>query len=150
MTFLYLDASAWVKHYYRERGTDRIHELLAGKDPRVCSVLGLVEVVATLARKRRAREITPEAFSERAAAVQRDWQTFLQIELTRRNLNQARAIAASTALRGADAVHFAALLSIRQRVSSFGHRVVLVASDAELLAAAETSGIPVIDPEVST
>lgn len=77
MTFLYLDASAWVKRYYRERGSDHIHELLSGEDPRACSVLGLVEVIATLARKCKAQEITREDFDLKMAEIERDWQSFI-------------------------------------------------------------------------
>jgi hypothetical protein len=47
-------------------------------------VLGLVEVIATLARKRKALEITPLDFDAKVAEI--------------------------VALRSADAVHFAALL----------------------------------------
>ena len=76
MTFLYLDASAWVKRYYQEPGSQRIHGLLSGVDPRVCSVLGVVEVVATLARKCKALEITREDFEAKLADLERDWAVF--------------------------------------------------------------------------
>lgn len=65
-----------MKRYYRERGSDRIHELLSGEDPRVCSVPGVVEVIATLARKRKAQEITPQDFDAKVADIERDWQSF--------------------------------------------------------------------------
>ena len=147
MTFLYLDASAWVKRYYRERGSERLRGLLSGDEPRACSVLGVVEVVATLARKCKALEITREDFELKVAEIERDWRTFVQIELTLDMLDRAKQAAARLALRGSDAVHFAALQSLEQRLSHSGHRVVLVASDRELKEAAEASGIAVIDPE---
>lgn len=70
--------------------------------------------------------------------------------MTLGTLEQAKDAAARLALRGADAVHFAALRSLQRRVSSSGHRVVLVASDRELKEAAETSGIAVFDPETES
>lgn len=150
MTFFYFDASAWVKRYYHERGSQHINGLLSGEDPRVCSVLGVVEVVATLARKCKALEITREDFEAKLTDIERDWRSFVQIELTFSALDQAKDAAARFALRGADAVHFAALRSLDQRLSSFGHRVVLVASDRELKEAAVACGIAVIDPEAES
>ncbi len=148
MTFLYLDASAWVKRYYQERGSHRLEQLLASNEARACSVLGVVEVVATLARKAKAREITRKDFEAKAAEIDRDWRTFIQIELTLEAVKDAREAAAEFTLRGADAVHLAAVRLLHQRLTSTGHRVILVASDRELKEAALTLAIPVIDPDV--
>ena len=82
MTFLYLDASAWVKRYYREPGSQRVHELLASEDQPACSVLGVVEVIATLARKCKALEITRDDFEAKLPEIEIDWRSFIQIELT--------------------------------------------------------------------
>lgn len=147
MTFLYLDASAWVKRYYHEKGSERIHEMLAEADQPACSLLGVVEVIATLARKCKALEITREDFEAKLVDIDRDWRSFVQIELTLGGLDRARYAAANLALRGADAVHFAALRTLHERLSNSGHQVVLVASDRELKEAAQASGITVIDPE---
>jgi hypothetical protein len=147
VTFLYLDASAWVKRYYREPGSERLQELLVGADQPACSVLGVVEVIATLARKCKAQEITRGDFEAKLAEIEADWRSFVQIELTASSLELAKDAAVRFALRGADAVHFAALQSLAQRVSGSGHRVVLVASDRELKDATQASGITVVDPE---
>ena len=136
MRFLYLDASAWVKRYYREHGSEQVHQLFSGEDARVCSVLGLVEVVATLARKCKAQEITRVDFEAKIAEIERDWRHFVQVELTLNGLDQAKDAAARFALRRADAVHFAALQSLQQRLSNSDHQVILVASDRELREAA--------------
>ncbi len=62
MIIYYLDASAWVKRYVQEAGTDWILELF-GKRPAFASAsLGYIEVSATLARKRRAGEIDEARF----------------------------------------------------------------------------------------
>jgi len=123
--FLYLDASAWVKRYYHESGSAQVHQLFSGDDARACSVLGLVEVVSALARKCKAQEIPRADFEAKLAEIDRDWQHFIQIELTLNGLDQARDAAVYFALRGADAVHFAALQSLRQGLSNSEHKVVL-------------------------
>jgi predicted nucleic acid-binding protein len=55
--FYYLDASAWVKRYYEEPGTRWVQELFAQNPTIACATLGLIEVMATLARKQKARDI---------------------------------------------------------------------------------------------
>ena len=149
MRFLYLDASAWVKRYYREHGSEQVSRLFSNGDARVCSVLGLVEVVATLARKCKANEISRQSFDAKAAEIDRDWKHFVKIELTLNDLNQARDAAVQFALRGADAVHFAAFRSFQQRLANSGHDVILVASDQELCEAATVAGYAVLVPENS-
>lgn len=52
MIIYYLDASVWIKRYYREMGTDWIETLFANNPPISCASLGLIEVLATLVRKR--------------------------------------------------------------------------------------------------
>jgi hypothetical protein len=100
-----------------------------------------------LARKCKALEITREDFEAKLADIERDWRSFVQIELPRGALDQARYAAARLALRGSDAVHFAALQTLDQRLTNSGHSVILIASDRELKEAAQASGITVIDPE---
>jgi predicted nucleic acid-binding protein len=57
----YLDTSALVKLYHQEAGTERMEELFAQQDNiLIISELAVVEFYATLARKVRIGEITPE------------------------------------------------------------------------------------------
>lgn len=147
MTFLYVDASAWVKRFYMERGSERLMDLLSQGDVLACSVLGVVEVIAALSRKQKAGEIAGEACQAKLAEVKLDWNRFLQIGLGPGVLDLAMEAARSGALRGADAIHFGSLEMLRRRVSAQGHRVVLVASDLDLLAAASSAGLDVINPE---
>jgi len=72
MIFYYLDASAWVKRYYLERGTSWMQSLFAGAPTLACASLGLVEVIATLARKRKAKEIDSMAFEQKAQEIEED------------------------------------------------------------------------------
>jgi predicted nucleic acid-binding protein len=51
MIFYYLDSSAWVKRYYQESGTTWVQSLFEHNQVLACASLGLVEVMATLARK---------------------------------------------------------------------------------------------------
>lgn len=60
----YLDASAWVKRYYQETGTEATQALFVEGAVLACASLGIVEVLATLARKRKARQISETQFRD--------------------------------------------------------------------------------------
>ena len=73
MIFYYLDASAWVKRYYSELGTRWVQELFAQNPTIGCASLGLIEVTATLARKRKVREIDPLLLERKVQELEEEW-----------------------------------------------------------------------------
>ncbi len=93
MIFYYLDASAWVKRYYEEAGTTWMQSLFAQGHTIASSSLGFVEVMATLARKHKAQEITDSLLQEKTGELEIDWDNFIQIQLT----SEAAGIAAALA-----------------------------------------------------
>jgi len=146
MKFYYLDASAWVKRYAQETGSRQMEELFAQEPRLACSSLGMVEVMATLARKHKAKQLTDADFEEHSGRVTEDWDDFIQIHFTPEAVLFARESAYRMALRGADAIHLGSALLFRQRFAEPDDEVILVASDRELKAAAQTSGLSVLDP----
>jgi hypothetical protein len=70
--FYDLDASAWVKRYYWEPGTQWVPELFAQNPTRACAALGLIEVMAALARKQKARDINLLAFARKAQELEEE------------------------------------------------------------------------------
>jgi predicted nucleic acid-binding protein len=147
MIFYYLDASAWVKRYYRETGTAWVPDLFAHDPTMACASLGVVEVMATLARKVKAREVSRSRLARKVQELEKDWRQFIQIHFTAEAVDRARDIARQRALRGADAVHLASALLLQSRFAEEDDRLVLVASDRELKEAAQASGLDVTDPE---
>jgi uncharacterized protein len=145
--FYYLDASAWVKRYYAELGTRWVQELFAQNPTIACASFGLIEVMAALARKRKAREIDPLAFEQKVQELEEDWGSFIQIHLTTETVDLAKDLARNMALRGADAVHLASALVLQRRFADVEDRLVFVASDRELREAAQSSSLAIIDPE---
>jgi len=145
--FYYLDASAWVKRYYRESGTDSVQGLFGTEHKLACASLGFVEVMATLARKRKARGIASAAFEQKSVELESDWERFIQIQLTAEAVDLAKVMARRLALRGADAIHLASALILQERFVDEDDRLVLVTSDRELKEAGETAGLIVMNPE---
>lgn len=146
MIFYYLDANVWVKRYYQETGTTWVQDLFAQNPPIACASLGLIEVMATLARKRKTREIDLSLFEQKVQELEEDWDRFIQVHLTAEAVDIAKELARDLALRGADAVHLASALLLQRRFVDEDERLILVTSDHELKKAAQSSGLVVIDP----
>lgn len=105
MIFFYLDASAWVKRYCQEAGTAWVQDLFAQNRTIACASLGLVEVMATLARKRKAQKIGLSSLEQKTHELEEDWERFIQVQLTAEAMVLAKELAREMALRGADAIH---------------------------------------------
>ena len=78
----YLDASAWVKRYYNESGTDWIERIFGEGRLFACSTLGMVEVVGVLARKHKAKVINSRQIQDIYLEIEKDWTRFIQIQVT--------------------------------------------------------------------
>jgi predicted nucleic acid-binding protein len=144
--FYYLDASVWVKRYYQEIGTIWVQGLFAHNRAIACASLGLVEVMATLARKRKAGEIAIPLFEQKAKELETDWQNFIQIQLTAEVVDIAKDLAREMSLHGADAVHLASALLLQRRFIEEDDRLIFIVSDRELKEGAQLSGLAVSDP----
>lgn len=147
MIVYYLDASAWVKRYYQEVGTTWVQNLFAQNQTIASASLGLIEVIATLARKEKGREIDSSMLEQKRQELESDWERFLQIHMTVEVVHIAKTVAKELALRGADAVHLASAFVLRSRLAEEDDQLTLVVSDRELKAAAQSSGLATIDPE---
>lgn len=148
MTFYYLDASAWVKRYYQETGTTWVQDLFAHNNRAIaCASLGLIEVMATLARKVKAQEINPSMLEQKAQELEEDWNHFIQVQLTTEAVDIAKGLAKERALRGADAVHLASALLLQKHLAEEDDQLFFVTSDQELMEANQRSGLVVINPD---
>lgn len=146
MTIYYIDASAWVKRFIQEPGTDWIQRLFAAQPLLACSSLGFIEVLATLSRKHRAGEIAAILYGDAVRNVEHDWQRLIEIRLDVETMAITADVIRQFALRGADAIHLASALLLRQRLGDESGDVVFVAADEELISAARASGFSVLNP----
>lgn len=145
MNVYYLDASAWVKRYYRETGTEAIQALFVEGAVFACASLGVVEVLATLSRKRKARQISPAQLQQKQNEIATDWEQFIQVQLSDQVLAEALRLTVNLSLRGADAVHLASASVLQKSLTEFDD-CLFVASDNELLEAAQQMGMTVLNP----
>jgi predicted nucleic acid-binding protein len=141
---VYLDASALVKRYVEEAGSGEVRALVREAEAVATAAISRTEVVAALARARRARRIGAQEAGDALKAFEADWADVIRVQITEALLAQAASLAWSYSLRGYDAVHLAAGLFWRERV---GRPTVLATYDWELWEAARRSGLEVW-PEV--
>ena len=146
MIIYYLDASAWVKRYYQEVGTQWVQGLFAHNETIACATLGMIEVMATLSRKRKAREIAMSQFKLKAQELEDDWKRFIQIQMTSEVVDNAKELTKKLALRGSDAIHLSSALLLQRRFLGKDDRLIVVTSDYELKKAAKSTGLTDIDP----
>jgi predicted nucleic acid-binding protein len=126
MTLYYLDSSAWVKRYLTEPGSAWIRALFERDEPFACCLIGYTEVSAALARQSAMLHVPVDAEVVRLAAN----------------------LAWEHRLRGADAIHLAAMQWLRESLASYPGSLTVVTADAELVAAAAACRFSVLNPLV--
>jgi len=138
---IYIDTSAFLKLYVTEVGSVTVQGWRAAASHLGSSALAYVEARAALARRRRARSLSP---SEHRAVVQDldvDWQHYLSIQPGAAVLSEAVQLVDKHGLRGYDAIHLASAIFLRRRLEE---TIAFASWDDELDAAAGREGFDVL------
>jgi uncharacterized protein len=154
---LYLDSSALIKRYQNEPGTDvlnaRLQEEAKGLRAAFTSVLTYAEIHAALARRARDQLLSPEEAAVISDEFDADWVLSLApVELGTNVLGFVRDIVRGVSLRGADAIHLASALWLRDmaklgvKADQYRGPLVFVCSDKQLARAASKHKLEVFDP----
>jgi hypothetical protein len=150
MATYYLDTSALVKRYARERGTDWVQQLthpLAHHRLYTVRITG-PEMIAALARKRRMGQVSLTEAQQFANDFRVDWQRqYRIIEITERVAELGMTLADRYGLRGYDSVHLSAALILHEvRQSLKLSQLTFVSADKEQLEAAVLEGLVIDNP----
>ncbi|MDX9953639.1 MAG: type II toxin-antitoxin system VapC family toxin [Anaerolineae bacterium] len=137
---LYLDASALVKRYVAEPGSDEVSRLIAGAAVVGTSLITRAETSAALAKAARVGALTREAAAAALQVFRSEWPFLIRVQATELVLTRADTLAWELGLRGYDAVHLASA-SIWQE--GMGEAVTLATFDRQLWDAARTQGLAV-------
>lgn len=134
----YLDTSSLLKLVIDEDGSERVELIWDTADALASVALVVVEGRAALAAARRGERLSPsqhrKARHEFAALVDE----LTVVEVTEELIADAADLAENEALRGYDAVHLAAALTVEA--------IVLTSADTALCDAAERRGLHVANP----
>ena len=149
MAVYFIDSSALVKRYVSEVGTafvTGITDPAAGHQTYVARIAG-VEVIAGLARRGRAGDVSADALAAALGQFRQEFATVYRIvDITSALLSDAMRLAEARAVRGYDAVQLAAALRVNTECVALGLSATLVSADGDLNDAATAEGLAVEDP----
>ena len=150
MSHYYLDASALVKRYVGETGSDWLQAIIAPSRTLLLftSRMTIVEVVSAFARRLRDGSLTTEEFAAAHDAFRADCLSEVQImPPTLAVVDLACILLEHHPLRAYDAVHLATALEAREFLTSRGYPpLTFISADERLNQAAEAEGLAVDNP----
>lgn len=135
---VYFDTSSLIKRYLAEPGSSEVGELWTNAEQVAASQLLYAEMAATFARKRREQQVAAALIDVAKEAFRADWDTFDRISLDDDVNQRVDALLKTHSLRGADAVHLASALILRELLNA---EVTFACADAALNRAAAAEGL---------
>lgn len=138
----YMDASAVVKLYIEEAGSERIREIVFSESNNVfISKITAAEVVAAFSRRQRMKDITEENYGEVFADFLLDYERlFAKSEVTDSVIAIAIELTRRQFLRGYDSVQLASAITLNTEINE---GLTFISADVELNNAAKTEGLAV-------
>ena len=137
---VYADASALVKRYIGETGSDEVVELINEAAIVATALVSRAEVAAALARAVRLGILHQQGGRAAQRSLARDWPDMAQVPISEALVARAQVLAWDFGLRGYDAIQLAAALSWRDSV---GQGVVLATFDRQLWDAGPEVGLEI-------
>ena len=156
MHHFYFDASALVKRYAQEVGSDKVNFLFDNipLDRLMCSVLGAVEVFWVCVRKKNDGRITVPDFAQAVVHLNREViaedSDFTAILIHKSLIWASMDLIETHSLNSVDSIVLRSALEVATHLRKAGDELVLVASDQRLLRAAQAEGILVFNPEIDS
>ena len=153
MYYFYFDASALVKRYTQEIGSEKINFLFSNVplNRMMCLIYGVVELFWICVRKKNDGRITNLDFLQAGInfnyeiiGIHSDFKTISTPDTLVLN---SMSLIETHSLNSVDAMVLRSALDIATEIHNTGDTLVLVASDQRLLRAAEVEGLLVFNPE---
>lgn len=135
---LYLDASALVKRYVKEPGSDKVSQAISQADLVGTGLVSRAEVAAALGKAVRVGALPRQEALASLQVFRSEWFDLVRVQMTEATMARADAVAWEQGLRGYDAVHLAAA-SLWQE--AMGETVTLATFDQQLWTAAARTGL---------
>lgn len=137
---LYLDSSSLVKLYVPEEGSEDVIRWAEAADDMMTSIVALPEVMSALMRRRNSGTLAQQTFEAAREDLGRDWPTFPHVMVDEL---LAADLVARHGVRGFDAIHLAAALSVDADTDSA--ELAFVSFDTKQRAAARAEGLFVLE-----
>jgi predicted nucleic acid-binding protein len=151
---LYLDSSAIVKRYFKEKGSNAVITRAAKPNQETfTSVLSFAEVQSTIARKHREKQITSQEFTRLRETFESDWTIlFTAIDCDLETMGRLPQLVELYPLKAGDAIQLSTAIwlneGIQSDVSPRAKEVLeFGVADRALAAIADKCGLRVFNPE---
>ena len=115
---VYLDTSSLVKLYVEEEGSAAIADLVKSSNLTATSLVAYAEARAAFARRFREKAFITDEYKKLNAAFDDDWEHYLKVAVTHKLVRLAGDLAEKHGLRGFDAIHLAAALTLRRKLTA--------------------------------
>ena len=138
---IYFDTSALVKLYVEETGSNRIRDITHRASVISTSKIAYPEARSAFARKRKEGGFSQNALRRIVEELNRDWESYLVIEITDGLVRSAGDLAEKYLLRGFDSIHLASAVQLRNKIRS---EVSFSSTDLKLNQSAEKEGLSVV------
>jgi predicted nucleic acid-binding protein len=136
---LFLDASALVKRYIQEKGSQDVKAWIEAADMVVTGLISRVEIAAAIARAGRMKLITADGSLVALRQFRSEWESFYRLPITENTVARGDSLAVEHDLRGFDATHLACALIWQE---TLGMPVTLASFDSQLIEAARAVQMP--------
>ncbi|MCY3739784.1 MAG: type II toxin-antitoxin system VapC family toxin [Candidatus Poribacteria bacterium] len=154
MYHFYFDASALVKRYTRESGSEKMLFLFRNVPlgRLLCLTIGAIEVFWICIRKKNDGRITIGEFTQAIGHLEHEvinnQSNFRKISVPDSLVWNSIDLIETYSLNSVDALVLRSALDTATELRSTGDRLVLVASDQRLLRAARAEGLQIFNPEL--
>ena len=135
---VYLDTSSLVKLYVEEEDSSMIADLVSSATVVATSLVAYTEARSAFARRLREKAFNRGEYKKIVAGLDRDWERFMALSVTRELVWTAGDFAEKHRLRGFDAIHLASAAILKQEIS--GH-VLFSCADQRLQKASKREGL---------
>ncbi len=135
---LYLDASALVKRYVAEPGSEEVLRSIGAASAVGTAAVSRAEVAAALAKSARLGLLSREDAEAAHQTFRQEWPDFIRLPVTELLLEQAAGLAWNHGLRGYDSVQLAAAVSWQEALEA---SVAFATFDRHLWEAASHAGL---------
>jgi predicted nucleic acid-binding protein len=134
----YLDTSSLVKLYVEEQGSPAIADLVKSSKVTASSLVAYAEARAAFARRFREKAFPTDEYEILNATFNDDWTHYLKVEVTDKLVRLAGDLAEKHGLRGFDAIHLAAAVTLRRELTA---PIIFSCFDRKLQKASKVEGL---------
>ena len=142
---LYLDASALVKYYVAEAGSQDVSQWILEYPQTATNLISRSEVAAAITRTIKLSVLDREAAFQTLKAFRQDWMDYVRLPITEVIVARADGLAWDLGLRGYDAVHLASAQVWQETIRE---SVALATFDHELWRAGKLVGLEVLPADI--